>query len=94
MREHMRIKSGAAVGTHRGDARVVCKHEPTDAMICSYVWRAARQRNLDGRWPPRDEVGELALADAQERLVYLYHTSTSGLSRRCARRTSVGSTSP
>ena len=59
------------VDAHRGNARVVCKHEPTDAMICGYVWRASRQCNLDGRWPPRDEVGQLALADAQERLVYL-----------------------
>jgi hypothetical protein len=71
------------VDTHRGDARVVCKHEPTDAVVCSYVWRAARQRNLDGRWPPRDEVGELALADAQERLVYLYHTSTGSKQEGC-----------
>ena len=58
---------------------MVCKHQSTDAMIRGYVWRAARQRNLNGRRPPRDEVGKLALTDAQERLVYLYHMSTSGL---------------
>ena len=72
---------------------MVCKHEPTDAMICSYVWRAARQCHLDGRRPPRDEVGKLALADAQERLVYLSHVYL-GTEKEGDRRTSVGSTSP
>lgn len=54
---------------HRRDAGVVREHEAAHAVVRGHVRRAARERDLDRGGPPRDEVGELALADAEQRLV-------------------------
>lgn len=64
-------------GTYRGDAGVVREHEPADAVRGADVRRLARERDLDRRGAPRDEVGELALADAQQRLMHLRLASQS-----------------
>ena len=48
-------------------------------MVRLHVGRAARERDLDRGGPPGDEVGELALADAEEGLVDLGRVSGSDL---------------
>ena len=48
---------------------MICEHEPAHTVRGANVRRLARERDLDRGGPPRDEVGELALADAERRLV-------------------------
>ena len=50
---------------------MIREHEPADAVVRMDVWRAASESDLDRGWTPRNEVGELSLADAEERLVDL-----------------------
>ena len=50
---------------------MICKHESADAVVRLHVWRAASERDLDRGRAPGNEVGELSLADAEERLVDL-----------------------
>lgn len=57
------------VGRDRG---VIAQHEPAHTVALLQVRRALGQRNLNRGWAPRDEVDEVPLADAQERLVDLF----------------------
>ena len=50
---------------------MVGEHEPAHAVVGLHVRRAAGKGDLDRSRAPGDEVGELALADAEERLVHL-----------------------
>lgn len=50
---------------------MIRQHQPAHAVVRLHVGRAARERDLDGRGAPGDEVGELPLADAEEGLVDL-----------------------
>jgi hypothetical protein len=54
---------------------MIRKHQTAHAMLGLEVRRPARQSHLDGRRSPRDEVGELPLADTQQRLMYLEQLS-------------------
>ena len=57
--------------TDRSNAGVVGKHEAAHAVIRLHVWRSAGERDLDRCRAPGDEVRELPLPDAEERLVHL-----------------------
>ena len=50
---------------------MVGEHQAAHAVIRLHVRRAARERDLDRCRAPRDEVRELPLPDAEERLVHL-----------------------
>ena len=50
---------------------MVREHEPADAVRGADVGRLARERDLDRGRAPGDEVRELPLADAEERLMHL-----------------------
>ena len=58
-------------GAYRRDARVVGEHEPAHAVVGLHVRRAAGEGDLDRSRAPGDEVRELPLPDAKERLVHL-----------------------
>ena len=83
-------------GAYRRDARVVGEHEPAHTVVGLHVRRAAGERDLDRGRAPGDEVGELALANAEERLVDLggYVSWWDKGEGREQNHTSVGSTSP
>ena len=65
------MTGGEGKETDGGDARVVREHKPAHTVVRLHVWGAARQGDLDRGRAPGDEVRELPLADAEERLVHL-----------------------
>ena len=65
------VTCGEGKGTDGGDACVVREHKPAHAVVRLHVWGAARQCDLDRGRAPGDEVRELPLPDAEERLMHL-----------------------
>jgi len=59
-----------ALEQHR-DGGVVSEHQAADLVRGLHVRRLAAEGDLDGGRAPRDEVGQLALPDALQRLVDL-----------------------
>lgn len=52
---------------------MVREHEPGYAVRVGQVGRLLGESDLDGSWTPGDELGEVTLADAEERFMYLLY---------------------
>lgn len=46
-----------------GNAGVIGKHQPGNAMRRSNIGRFSGESNLDGRWSPRNKLGQFSLTD-------------------------------
>lgn len=76
--------------THGSNARMIREHQPAHPMVRRHIRRPTRQRHLYRRRPPRNKVGQLSFAYAEQRLVYLASANTISAVERDTSRSHVG----